>query len=848
MCAYVVGVVRSAMCLEALTLETRESADRAFPWQVENSCELRTLSHNSYPELWTAWRALESVTSWDKATLGHVLTVLRATVPCADAPSDLPALGPEVHAPPEPRATAAHPRAFRGTKYRPPRPEQPAAVDVRPYLLTRRHTDLVLELLGQPRGVDPYVAWNHRVDATANFDPMFVMHLLPLFKGCAWSEVGAFASLARSLQLHRDPELRSALTSVYVAAGDSTRALGWWNHVLAREPPQRLEAAKLVCMSDVAKLEPVEPSVGALVASLPAVQQWSFYRGLVGGASPAYLESGLQLGALSTAKIDEPPPGRVGVTSLIAATVERLDRAMDEDSGAEFWRTHLWKLCGYQPELIELLASPTFTSLHPEAAFWVIRTASIPRWSPQTAEEEWRALAPTIPLLAEFAARLAPEYQRKFVEDMSDVYSWAVSNEHGVTDALAKCVDLCFRVAKAPFGTDAVLGELLPCMAIVFDDDVQSWKHRKAVSEAPDASWLALEDACKRYNQARLLGRGLNRLGNSASTLLVSSFATNPGALLQTADQLAAVSFETARSLLDEYARSPLADPGLADAPIERLCELIAPVARAGGPNPIRRALRLHLSGEEKLSDAQVRGHRERIVTDLDVIRLAAIRQAIERFLAARVGVQRIETPSARHAVALLNNVAGNFRQLKRMLTATLGGDSEWALRHPRTQEWFARHPKVERQLWLNGIETRGQFEGIGEVRLAVESDPLEALKLGTYVGSCLGRGGNLEYSAAAVVLDVNKQVVYARDKRGSVVGRQLLALSEADELVCFSVYGTAHLDLLDPLFRDYDAAFASRLGLRLFGSSGSSDTYEISTILSREWWDDSALHFITET
>lgn len=839
--AYVIGVVRSAGRLDTLTLETRESNDHAFPWRVEHACKLSPFAPKSRAELWTAWEALESVTSWDDTTLEHVLTVLRTTVPCADAPSDLPPLGPEVHAPPEPRATAAHPRAFRGTKYRPPRPEQPEAIDARPYLLTRRHTDLVLELLGQPRGVDPYVAWNHRVEATANFDPMFVMHLLPLLKGCPWSDVGAFASLARSLQLHRDPELRSALASVYVVAGNSTRALGWWNHVLAHDPERRLEAAKLVCMSDAAKLEPVDPSIGALLLSLPAMQQWSFYRGLVGGASPVYLESGLQLGGLSAAKIDEPPPGRIDVTSLIEATVERLAEAMAEDSGAEFWRTHLWRLCGYQPELIELLASSTFTSLQPAAAFWVIRTASIPRWSPETADKEWRALAPTIPLLTEFATRLAPEYQRKFVEDMGEVYLWALGNDHGVAESLAKCIDLCLRVAKEPFGTDAVVGGLLPCMALVFDDGSQSWANRKLVREAPDVSWLALEDACKRDNQVRLLLRGLNRLGNSASTLLVSSFATNPGALLQTADQLATVSFETARSLLDEYARSPLADPRLADAPLERLCELIVPVARAGGPNPIRRALRQHLSGDEKLSDAQVAGHRERIVAGLDIIRLAAIRQAVERFLAARIGARTIETSTVRHAVALLNNVAGNFRQLKRMLTATVAGDSEWRLRHPRTQEWFARHPKVDRGLWLKGIETRGEIAGIGEVRIAIESDPLEALKLGTYVGSCLGRGGNLEYSAAAAVLDVNKHVVFARDKRGSVVGRQLLAISEADELVCFGVYGTAKFELLEPLFREYDRTFSSRLGLRLFGSSESSEEYEIATILSREWWDDSA-------
>lgn len=836
--AYVIGVVRSATRLDTLTLETRKPVDRAFPWRVAHTCELRPLSPNARPELWTAWRALESVTAWDETTLEHVLTVLRATVPCADAPPDLPALGPEVHAPPEPRATAAHPRAFRGTKYRPPRPEQPDAVDLRPYLLTRRHTDQVLELLGQPRGVDPYVAWNHRIDATASFDPMFVMHLLPLFRECTWSDVGAFASLARSLQLHRDPELRSALASVYVAAGDSTRALGWWNHVLAHDPEQRLEAAKLVSTSGVARLPPVDPSVGALLVTLPADQQWWFYRGLVGGASPAYLESGLRLGALSRSNADETPPGRVDVSSIVEVTIERLARPIAEAGDAQYWRPHLWELCGYQPELIELLASDVFTSLHAEAALRLIRTAGSPRWDPETADEEWRVLAPKLPLLAEFTARLAPEYQHKFTEDMTEVYFWAVSNKRDVRYALARCVDLGLRVAKAPFGTTSVVGLVLPCMALAYDDDLQAWHDRKAICNAPDSSWLALEHACKRENQTRLLAPGLNALGQFAPKLFVSAFAKHPGALLQTADLLASISFESAEEVLAEYAKTPLADRGLADAPLEQLCESIAPIAAAGGPNPIRRALRLHLSGEKTLTEAQVRGHRERIVANLDLVRLAAIRQAVERRLAARVGVQKIDTPRARHAVAMLHHVDVHRRQLRRMLTATLAGDTEWKLRHPRTQEWLARHPKLDRDVWLAGIETRGEIEGIGEVRLAIESDPLEALKLGTYVGSCLGRGGRLEYSAAAVVLDVNKQVVYARDKRGSVVGRQLLAISEADELVCFYVYGTAKIEL-EPLFRDYDQKLAARLGIPLFGERDPDEDYEIAHILSREWWDE---------
>jgi hypothetical protein len=847
MCAYVIGVVRSATRLDTLTFETRTAPNAAFPWHVEYACELQPLQHNSHYELRTAWHALASVSAWDQTTVEHVLMVLRTTVPSADGAPDLPTLGLEVHGAPEPRATAAHPRAFRGTKYRPPRPARPAPVDLRPYLLTRRHMDHVFEVLGQPRGIDPYVAWNHGADGTcATLDPKFVAFLLPLFRQCPWGDVGAFASLARTLQLHRHAELRAALVAIVVAADDARRAQGWWSHVLAHDEDKRIEAAKLVAQSSVAALAPLEPDVAALVVSLHPVQQWAFYRGLVAGASSAYLEAGVRLGGLSSTRIVEPPPGTIDVTSLVTSTVERLADAINEDTRCDVWRHHLWTLCGYQPELIDLLSFSMFQRLQPQAAFCALRLASQPRWTPETAEQEWRELARVLPLIVDYAERVPAEYQRKFVEDMSSVYSWAIANEHDVTDTVVCCVHLCLRVAKGPFGTKAVIGDLLPALALIYAEDLKWRDVPNVIRDAPESSWLALEAACKRFNQVRLLGRGLNRMSQYAPRLLASAFVTAPNALLQTADLLAAISFESAELVLDEYTRSPLADSGLADAPLERLCEVIAPIAGAGGPNPIRRALRRHFSGDGELTDAQVRGHRQRIVADLDVIRLAAIRQSIERQLAGRVGVEQITTPTVRHAAAMLNEVEQNRRQLRRMLTATLAGDTQWRLRHPRTVEWFAKHPKVNRERWLRGIETTGHIAGVGELRIKIERDPLEALKLGTYVGSCLGRGGNMEYSAAAVVLDVNKHVVYARDASGAVVGRQLVAISEADELVCFHVYGTLNVEQLEPLFGEYDRQLAAHLGLALFAAD--DDKYEIANILSLAWWDDSAWRGVTQS
>lgn len=825
---HVIGVVRGARQLQALAYEAGEPADAKAPWLRVETYGVRPLGPEA-AALAAAWRALESVSDWGEATLGHVLAVLRGTVPAMEAAAELGALGVEV--PAAPRATAAHPRAYRGTKHRPPKPRQPEAVDVRAYLLTRRHTDQVLEQLGQPRGIEPYVVWNHGTHASATFDAAFVMYLLPLFRGRAWSEVGAFAVVARMLALHGDVALRAALVGVYLA--DPSHALAWWQHILAHAPDQRLETAQLVSASGAASMPPPDAELAAEVARLPATQRWAIYRGLRGGAQPAYLRAGLALDALSATRLEDIAPGTTDVTALIAATIARLATAMEEDSGAAFWRGALWRLCGHQPELVELLASPHFATLEPTAAFWLIRVAASPRHDRETADATWRALAPKLIEILALAASVAPAYQRKLVEDACDAYDWSIDNEHDIADTFARCLGFCVQRARPPFAPTPTIGPLLPAMALIdqaTDDD------RRTIRNAPEASWLALENACKRSNDLRLLQRGLTRLARYAPALMAATFSRSPAALIQTAETLAAISFERAAQLLTTFTRSALAGAPQALS-LEAVCALIAPVAQAGGPNPVRRALRRHLAGDAPLSAAQLRGHHARLLADLDLVRLAAIRQAVERELASRLGADRIETPTMRHALAMLVHVDEHRRQLRRLLTAIAAGDHTWRLRHPRTQRWLARHPGLALDLWQRGIELRVTLPDLGDIRIAVEPDPLEALMLGTYVGSCLGRGGGLEYSAAAVVLDLNKHVVYARDARGTVVARQLLALSETEELVCFSVYGPANPAHIEPPFRAFDRAFAAALGIPLHTGSD----YDIAAILSHSWWDDLA-------
>ena len=159
---------------------------------------------------------------------------------------------------------------------------------------------------------------------------------------------------------------------------------------------------------------------------------------------------------------------------------------------------------------------------------------------------------------------------------------------------------------------------------------------------------------------------------------------------------------------------------------------------------------------------------------------------------------------------------------------------------HPANRAWLARHPQLTVPAWLAGIELPRECAGKGLVTLSLETDPLEALRLGTYVGSCLGVGGDFTYSAAATVLDINKQVIFARDAEGRFLARQIVAISDDGELVCFEVYPRSG-PAMQQLFIDYDRAFATAIGTTVLTETGDGDEErgDVSRILSQGWHDD---------
>jgi hypothetical protein len=148
---------------------------------------------------------------------------------------------------------------------------------------------------------------------------------------------------------------------------------------------------------------------------------------------------------------------------------------------------------------------------------------------------------------------------------------------------------------------------------------------------------------------------------------------------------------------------------------------------------------------------------------------------------------------------------------------------------------WTKQHPDLNLQLWISGLDW---FDPVTDQRIYVETDPLEVLQMGNSVGSCLAMGGWFSHSAAAVVLDLNKSVLFARNSRGEFLGRQRIAIDDEGRLVCSPVYPLSASPSLKWAFRDYDQRFAQALGVEL----GKGD---VSLLIANDCYEDYPWDFV---
>jgi len=171
---------------------------------------------------------------------------------------------------------------------------------------------------------------------------------------------------------------------------------------------------------------------------------------------------------------------------------------------------------------------------------------------------------------------------------------------------------------------------------------------------------------------------------------------------------------------------------------------------------------------------------------------------------------------------------------LRRFLEFALVGGSRYDW--PENRRWINdRRGAFAVDRWVAGFDQTVQVVDQA-VRYYTEADPIRAVHMGTWFGTCLALDddGFNRFAALGNTVEANRHVIYATDKRGSVLARKLIAVAPPNRLLGYRTYafanGTEHKRQLDKLCSE----FARACGLTL-SEVGTPEPI----VDERLWYDD---------
>jgi hypothetical protein len=280
------------------------------------------------------------------------------------------------------------------------------------------------------------------------------------------------------------------------------------------------------------------------------------------------------------------------------------------------------------------------------------------------------------------------------------------------------------------------------------------------------------------------------------------------------------------RQLLSSVRQLPLFQkpPIIAKSPsgLVALDNLLLAHHRYASRFPEFHAWNLHFSGKKVLKTHSIEHVGARLIENLSIIQMHVIREELLRGFA----IATDEHTNVFHQMLYTAR-----RPLARFLRAYARGVDR-RIDHPGNQMWLLRHPRVSVPLWRGPIRMTLPVSGIGDVTIGVEEDPHEVLRMGTYVHSCVAAGGGNAHNAVAVLLDINKQVLYARNSKGKFLARQVIAISEEDTIVAHKIYPYDVSNGIKNLFAIYVSDWSLQLGLKIAPGA-------VRPLTIGQWYDD---------
>lgn len=758
-------------------------------------------------------------------------------------------------APSRPAATAAHPRGFRGTKLKPPKSPAPQPSDYRHALCDPGTcNELLTELFSWKEAaivecessISKQYGNLRRLDATGwNADAVRVLinhdenlsravGLTPLFdrlffnriKGADIRQVREYARLSRILEVMPEQDAALILELLHYCHGPES-ALYIFN-LLSQHLDNCSAIANTLLLSALPKSARVtlitpdelrsvmECEAAAGVSFLP-----SYFEGLANGVSASYLLYGFSIAAEHQLRcsFDNVQPAQISSTYRFELIHSRVKDAERYWSSFPFW---LWEAYQSFPELNQLLGKDSLLELNSDDLLHLL----ISLVSGATSVDHRTFINRYFDKFMSVLLGLDGELRRYFIDKLSSLLGFRAKH---LNELFARLIQLCdhdealLKLWSAGF-FEAVASN-------VIDADF------KKCLNLPFATMKQIQDFYRTQNHILLLDWGFDSLFKILPDFSMEALTVFPVKLLRAARALGTLPNASMDALPVRMTSHRLFQLSWARLSDSDLLRYEMDCRDFGLRSPVPRKLHHHITGAVQLPALKVERLRAKLLHNALLLKLELLENAIAEELTAGRGVLAADL-RIREALQLANSADGNKRAFNKFLSALMAGRSDYLSTHPLTLSWIKRNASVNLNALADLPALRVELSDLGSISIALERDPLEALRLGTALNTCLGTGGSCSYSAIANVLDVNKFVIFARNHRGSIVARQLAAISDQGALVCFDVYAASSSDELRPLFWQFDRALADALNVPIHDPAKD---YVVELIIASEWWDDFA-------
>ncbi|MCB9652886.1 MAG: hypothetical protein H6729_01990 [Deltaproteobacteria bacterium] len=187
-------------------------------------------------------------------------------------------------------------------------------------------------------------------------------------------------------------------------------------------------------------------------------------------------------------------------------------------------------------------------------------------------------------------------------------------------------------------------------------------------------------------------------------------------------------------------------------------------------------------------------------------------------------------------AITPVFDLAPHVQALARRILAARAEDHPWALRGAAANQRFLEKMKragLDLSPWLDGFRHEAETKDAVRLTVTFEDDPLEICLMGHYFNTCLSPGAANYFSVFANIADVNKRVVYARDRKGRVHGRVLLGLTDEGGILVFHPYAHSEHTGFPTICKRFVETLATRMRTIVVPSG------RLSTLVAKDWYDD---------